>query len=128
MCVCVSVCVCVCVCAFLCVCVCACGRVCVCVCACVLVCVCERVCVRACVCVWGGGVSAYMCAIDGMISLALYPQVVSQAPHYFRSSEFQAPRDGCISQQSVCSVISLNSAMMSRITAHPQQSWKMAIA
>ena len=45
------------------------------------------------------------------MSLALCPQVVSQAPQYLRSSEKQATCEGCFSRQSVCSVISLHSGM-----------------
>ena len=33
----------------------------------------------------------------GVISLALWPQVVSQAPQHFRSSETQTTCDGCFS-------------------------------
>ena len=43
--------------------------------------------------------------------LALYPQVVSQAPQHFRSSESQAACGGCFVLQSVCSVISRDSGM-----------------
>ena len=44
-------------------------------------------------------------AIDGVMSLALCPQVVSQAPQHFRSSETQARRYVYFVRQSVCSVI-----------------------
>ena len=54
--------------------------------------------------------------INGMMSLALCSQVVSQAPQHFRS-EVQATCDDCFACQSICSVISLHS--MSR-TVHPQ--------
>ena len=57
-------------------------------------------------------------AIGGVMSLALCPQVVSQAPHHFRSSEKQATCEGCFSRQSVCSVISLHSGMSRAV--HPQ--------
>ena len=50
-------------------------------------------------------------AIDGLVSLALCPQVVSQAPQHFRSSEKQAIRKGCFACQSICSVVSLHSGM-----------------
>ena len=33
--------------------------------------------------------------IDGVVSLALYPQVVSQAPQHIRASEKQATGEGC---------------------------------
>ena len=46
-------------------------------------------------------------ALDGVMFLALCPQVVSQAPQHFRSSETQATCDGCFARQSICSVISL---------------------
>ena len=48
-------------------------------------------------------------AIDGVMSLALCPHVVSQAPKHFRSSETQAACDGDFARQSICSVISLDS-------------------
>ena len=50
-------------------------------------------------------------AISGVMSLALYPQVVSQAPQHFRSSEKQAACESCFAHQSVCLVISLHSSM-----------------
>ena len=48
-------------------------------------------------------------AIDGVMPLALCPQVVSQAPkHKLSSSETQATYDGCFARQSpVCSVMSV---------------------
>ena len=45
-------------------------------------------------------------AID-VVSLALCPQVVSQASQHFRSSEKEATCEGCFARQSVCSVVSL---------------------
>ena len=39
-------------------------------------------------------------AIRGVVSLALCPQVVSQAPQHFRSSEKQATCEGCFARQS----------------------------
>ena len=47
----------------------------------------------------------------GVISLALCPQVVSQTPQNFRSSETQASCDGCFDRQSICSVISFHSGL-----------------
>ena len=41
------------------------------------------------------------------MSLALCPQIISQAPQHFRSSEMQTTSDGCFACQSVCWVISL---------------------
>ena len=58
-------------------------------------------------------------AIDGVISLALFPQVVSQAPQHFKSSEKQATGEGCFARQSICSIISLHSGMSSLV--HPQE-------
>ena len=55
--------------------------------------------------------------IDGVMSLALCMQVVSQSPQHFRSSETQPACDGCFAHQSVWSVISFD-AGMSR-TLHP---------
>ena len=52
-------------------------------------------------------------AIDDAMSLALCPQVVSQAPQHFRSSE------NCFASQSICSFIFLHSGM-SR-TVHLQE-------
>ena len=48
-------------------------------------------------------------AINGVVSLALCPQVV--APQHFRSSETQATCDGCFACLCICSVISLQSPM-----------------
>ena len=45
-------------------------------------------------------------AIDGARSLALWPQVVSQAPQHFWSSETRATCDGWFARQSVYWVIS----------------------
>ena len=61
--------------------------------------------------------------IDGVMYLALRPQVMSQAPHHFRSSETQATHAGFFAQQSICLVISLDSDT-SR-AAHPQESLKV---
>ena len=57
-------------------------------------------------------------AIDGVMSLALCPQVVSQAPQHFRSSETQATCDGCFARQSICLLVSLHSGMSRAV--HPQ--------
>jgi len=48
----------------------------------------------------------------GVVSLALCPQVVSQASQHFRSSEKEATCEGCFAQQSISSVISLHSGML----------------
>jgi len=50
-------------------------------------------------------------AIDGVMSLALYPQAVSQAPQHFRSSEKQAIYEGFFTRKSICSIISRYSGM-----------------
>ena len=43
-------------------------------------------------------------AINGVMSFALCPQVVSQASQHFRSSEKQATCEGCFAYQCVCSL------------------------
>ena len=50
-------------------------------------------------------------AIDGVVSVAVCLQLVSQAPQHFRSSETQSCCDGCFSRQFFCTVISLASDM-----------------
>ena len=50
-------------------------------------------------------------AIDGVMSLALCAQVVSQASQYFRSSMKQATCEVCFARQSTCLVTSLYSGM-----------------
>ena len=61
--------------------------------------------------------------IDGVMYLALCPQVMSQAPHHFRSSETQATHAGFSAQQSICLVISLDSDTSRAV--HPQESLKV---
>ena len=56
--------------------------------------------------------------IKSVMSLALYAQVVSQAPQHFRSSKQQAISEGCFAPP-IWSVISLHSGM-SRVV-HPQE-------
>ena len=60
-------------------------------------------------------------AIDGMMSLALFLQVVSQVPQHFRSSETQAT----CARHSICLVISLYPGMSG--TAHPQEFSKVDV-
>ena len=60
-------------------------------------------------------------AIDGVMSLALFLQVVSQDPQHFRSSETQAT----CARQSICLVVSLYSGMST--TAHPQEFSKVDV-
>ena len=48
-------------------------------------------------------------AVDGMMSLPLSTQVVSQAPQHLRSSTKQATCESCFTHQSTCSVISIHS-------------------
>ena len=69
--------------------------------------------------------ASFLQAIDGVMSLALCPQVVSQASQHFRSSEKQATRDGCFARQSVCSVASLHSGMSKAV--HPQELSKVDV-
>ena len=45
------------------------------------------------------------------MSLALCPQVESQAPQHFRSPEKQATCEGCFARQSICCFISLHCGM-----------------
>ena len=54
-------------------------------------------------------------AINGVMSLALCPPVMSQATQHFRSSEKQATCVGCFSSQFICSVISLHSSMLTGV-------------
>ena len=63
--------------------------------------------------------------IDGVMSLALCLQVVSQAPQQFRSTEKQTTCEGCFVGQCICSVVSLHSSM-SR-TVHPQEFSKVDV-
>ena len=56
---------------------------------------------------------------DGVMSLALCPQVVSQAPQHIRSSETYVIRDGCLAVQFVCSVITFDSCISRAV--HPQE-------
>ena len=53
-----------------------------------------------------------------VMSSALCPQVVSQDPQHYRSSEEQATSEDCFACQSVCSVVSLHSGMSRAV--HPQ--------
>ena len=52
-----------------------------------------------------------------MTSLALGPQLVSQAPRLFRSFETQATCDGCFARQSFCLVISFHSGVFGAVHA-----------
>ena len=61
-------------------------------------------------------------AIDGVMSLALCRQVVSQAPPHFRSSEKQAT---CFARQSIGSVISLHSGISRAV--YPQEFSKVPV-
>ena len=64
-------------------------------------------------------------AIDGVMPLALCPQVVSQSPQHFRSSEKQATCEGCFACQSICSVVSLHSGLFR--AQHPQEFSKVDV-
>ena len=59
-----------------------------------------------------------------VMSLALCPQVVSQAPQHFRSEKL-ATCEGCFARQSICSVVSLPSGMSSAV--HPQEFRKVDV-
>ena len=63
--------------------------------------------------------------IDGVMSLALCPLAVSQAPQHFRSSNMQVTYEGYFAHQSICSVISLHSGMSK--AAHPQEFFKVDV-
>ena len=69
--------------------------------------------------------ASFLQVIDGMMCLALCPQVVSQAPQHFRSSEKQATCEGCFTRQSICSVVSLHSGMSRAV--HPQEFSKVHV-
>ena len=56
--------------------------------------------------------------IDSVMSLALCPRLVSEAPQHFRSSETQATCQGCFARQSICLVIALHSDMSRAV--HPE--------
>ena len=58
-------------------------------------------------------------AIGGVMSLVLCPQLASQAPQHFRSSQKQATCEGCFARQCICSVISPHSGMSREV--HPQK-------
>ena len=64
--------------------------------------------------------------IDGVMSLALCPQVVSQASQHFRSSKKQATCEGCFASQSICSTISLHSGMSKGQYTH-RSFWKWTL-
>ena len=64
-------------------------------------------------------------AISGVMSLALCPQVVSQASQHFRSFEKQVICEGCFACLSICSVISLHSSMSRAV--HPQEFLKVDV-
>ena len=65
----------------------------------------------------------FLQAIDGVVSLALCPQVMSQAPQHFRSSEKQATCEGYFARQSIC-CHSLHPGMSRAV--HPQFSTVMS--
>ena len=61
----------------------------------------------------------------GYCTLAVCPEVVSQAPQHFSSSETQAACDGCFARQSIYSFISLDSSVSRAV--HPQdRGWWMS--
>ena len=64
-------------------------------------------------------------AVDGVVSVALCLQVVSEAPQHLRSSaEAQATFDGFFARQSICSAISLDSSMPRARAVESQNSLK----
>ena len=63
--------------------------------------------------------------ISGVMSLALCPQVVSQASQHFRSSEKQATYEGCFARQSIYLVISIHPGMSKAV--HPQEFSKVDV-
>ena len=65
--------------------------------------------------------------IDGVMSLALCPQVVSQAPQHFRSSETQATCEGCFARQSICSVFPFILACPGQYTHRSFRRWMSTI-
>ena len=64
-------------------------------------------------------------AIDGVMFLALCPQVVPEGSQHFRSSEKQATCGGFFAHQSVCSVISFHSGTSRAV--HPQEFSKVDV-
>ena len=66
-------------------------------------------------------------ASNGVMSLALCPQVVFRASQHFRPSEKQATCDGCFARQSVCSVLTLHSSMSRQYTHRSLQRWMLTI-
>ena len=62
-------------------------------------------------------------AIYGVVSLALCPQIVFQAPQYFKFSETQATFEGCFACQSICGVVSLTPACPGQYTHRSFRSW-----
>ena len=55
--------------------------------------------------------ASFLQATNGVMSLALCPQVVSQASQKFRSSEKQGTSEGCFARQSICCVVFPHSGM-----------------
>ena len=64
-------------------------------------------------------------AIDGVMSLALCLQVVSQAPQHLRFSEKQAACEGCCARLPTCLVASLHSGMSRAV--QPQEFSKVGV-
>ena len=63
--------------------------------------------------------------ISGVMSLALFLQVVSQASQHFIFSEKQATCEGCFARQSICSPISLRCGMSRAV--HSQELSKVDV-
>ena len=62
-------------------------------------------------------------AIGGVMSVDLCQPIVSQAPQHFRSSATQATCSGCLSRESIYSVISLHSDMSRAVHAQDTSRW-----
>ena len=69
--------------------------------------------------------TSHLLAINGVMSLALWPQVVSQTPQHFRPSVMHAVCESCFAQQSICSNIFHDLSMST--TVHPHESLKVDV-
>ena len=64
-------------------------------------------------------------AVNGVMSLALCIQVVSQASQHFRAFKKQTTCEGCFAHQSICSVVSHHSSMSRAV--QPQEFSKVDV-
>ena len=60
--------------------------------------------------------ASFLQAIDGVMSMVLRPQVVSQVPQYFRFAEKQATCEDCFARQSICSSFPFTQACQGKYT------------